>query len=136
MTDIPLRPNQKPVTQDYTQRHFEGVALNLFELFRANMLETRQPIIANRTFTDCLIEGPAVLLAVGGVDFDSCNLGVSPDPSSLMLRPVSPNKVVGAIGMKDCSFLRCQFYAVGYTGPESFINAMLNSLNQPRPANS
>jgi len=87
-----------PVCENYSVDHFEGVALSLFEVFRANIMATRQPVIANKTFTNCVIEGPAVLLALSGVEFDACDLGViKDDPRSLLLMPMARNKVTGAI---------------------------------------
>lgn len=119
-----------PVCQDYSVDHFEGVAVSLFEVFRANLLATHNPLIQGKTFTNCIIEGPAVLLALSGVEFDACNLGVSSeDPRSLILMPMAKNKVVGAIGVKNCVFRRCRFFAVGYTGPDAFIDRMLQVLD-------
>ncbi len=118
------------VCEDYSVDHFDGVVLSLFELFRTNLMATRQPLIQGKTFTNCVIEGPAVLLALSGVNFDSCNLGMaSEDSRSLLLMPMAKNKVVGAIGMKNCSFTNCQFFAIGYTGPDAFIDRMLQVLD-------
>jgi hypothetical protein len=133
MTDQNL--TAPPVCQDYSVDHFQGVVLSLFELFRANLMATRKPMIQGRTFTDCIIEGPAVMLAMSGVNFDNCNLGMaSEDPRSLLLMPMAKNKVVGAIGIKDCTFRNCQFFAVGYTGGDAFIDRMLQVLDPQKPA--
>ncbi len=119
-----------PVCEDYSVDHFDGVALSLFEVFRANIMATRQPVIANKTFTNCVIEGPAVLLALSGVEFDACNLGViNDDPRSLLLMPMARNKVTGAIGFKDTLFRGCTFFAIGYTGPDAFIDQMIQVLD-------
>lgn len=132
MTDRP--PSGPPVCQDYNVDRFEGVVLSLFEVFRANIMATRQPLIQGKTFTDCIIEGPAVLLALSGVNFDACNMGVTgDDPRSLILMPMAKNKVVGAIGMKDCVFTRCRFFAVGFTGPDAFIDRMIQVLDPEGP---
>ena len=45
-------------------------------------------LIENRTFTECLIEGPAVLLALEGCQFDGCNMGVAGNPRNLLLKPL------------------------------------------------
>ncbi|MBN8553211.1 MAG: hypothetical protein J0L52_09995 [Caulobacterales bacterium] len=119
-----------PVCQDYSVDHFEGVAVSLFEVFRANIVATHQPVISNKTFTNCVIEGPAVLLALSGVELDSCNLGVSSDdPRSLLLMPMAKNRVTGAIAFKDSAFRGCTFFAVGYTGPDAFIDQMIQILD-------
>lgn len=119
-----------PVCQDYNVDHFDGVALALFEVFRANLMATHQPVIENKTFTNCVIEGPAVLLALSGVEFDACNLGVlNDDPRSLLLMPMAKNRVTGAIGFKNCRFVGCTFFAIGYTGPDGFIDQMIQVLD-------
>ncbi|CAN5302353.1 hypothetical protein BH10PSE1_BH10PSE1_13070 [soil metagenome] len=79
--------------------------------------------IAGRRFVDCRIEGPAVLLAVEGCDFDACDMGWSGgDIRNLLLRPVGPEKVIGAIAFRNCTFLRCSFFAVGFTGSPAFLD--------------
>ena len=79
-----------PVCQNYDVDNFDGVVLSLFEVFRANLMRTRKPMIQGKTFTNCIVEGPAVLLAMSGVNFDSCNLGMaSEDPRSLILMPMA-----------------------------------------------
>ncbi|WP_051257052.1 hypothetical protein [Brevundimonas aveniformis] len=119
-----------PICQDYNVAHFDGVALSLFEVFRANLMATRQPIIENKTFTGCVIEGPAILLALAGVNFDGCNLGVrGDDPRSLLVMPMAKNRVTGAIGVRNCLFKDCTFFAVGYTGPDAFIDQMIQVLD-------
>lgn len=134
MTETPPERFAPPVCENYDVDHFEGVVLSLFELFRANLIKTKTPLIQNRTFTNCIIEGPAVLLAMSGVNFDNCNLGMaSEDPRSLILMPMAKNKVVGAIGLKDCTFRNCQFFAIGYTGGDAFIDRMLQVLDPRKP---
>ena len=123
-----------PVCQDYNADTFDGVALALFELFRANLIATQKPMIEGKTFNNCIIEGPAVLLAMSGVSFDACNLGVSGDDArSLILMPMVKNRVVGAIAMKNCTFRNCQFFAVGYTGGDAFIDRLLQVLDPQKP---
>lgn len=89
--------------------------------------------IEGKTFIDCRIEGPAVLLAVGGCDFDGCDMGYSGgDIRNLLLRPVSPTKVIGAIAFENCVFRRCNFFAVGFTGSEQFLNSFIDVLGKDR----
>lgn len=125
MTQTQMVP-PKPLAADLTASRFEGNAISLFELFKANLLATRQPLITGKTFVDCRLEGPAVLLALDKVEFDSCNMGMSQgDPRALLMMPMAKNRVVGAIGLRECRFERCEFFAVGFTGPDSFIDQFL-----------
>ncbi len=86
-------------------------------------------IIEGRTFTDCLIEGPGVLLPLEGCNFDGCNMGdAHGDPRNLMLQPVGPKRVTGAIPLKDCKFINCRFLGVGFTGSKAYLDEMVAAL--------
>ena len=86
-----------------------------------------QRVIKGRTFTNCLLHGPAVFLAVNGVSMDACNLGYAGgDLRNLVLRPVSPTTVIGTIPFEDCRFAWCDFDKIGFTGSEDFIQSVLS----------
>lgn len=53
---------------------YKSLAVWLPQLFMETV-RAGSRTIEGRTFADCLIEGPAVLLAVEGCHFDDCNLG-------------------------------------------------------------
>jgi hypothetical protein len=85
-----------------------------------------QSTLTGITFENCRIEGPAVMLVVGGCKFDAVDFGFAGgDIRTLLLRPVSPNGVVGAIPVRDCAFHGGQLFAIGYTGGEGFLNQLL-----------
>ena len=110
---------------DLSAKSFEDAAIWLPALVQASMRAGDQ-VIRGRTFKNCLLGGPAVFLAVGGVQFEGCNFGWGGgDMKGLLLRPVSDDIVVGGVPFQDCSFVDCEFVNVGYTGPEKFIEAML-----------
>ena len=44
--------------------------------------------IEDKTFTECLIEGPAVMAIMNGTTFDGCNMGVAGNPATLLLQPL------------------------------------------------
>lgn len=86
-------------------------------------------IIEGRTFTGCLIEGPAVLLPLEGCHFDGCNMGdAHGDPRNLLLQPVGPQRVTGAIPLKNCTFINCRFLGVGFTGTKAYLDEMVAAL--------
>ncbi|MBN9467097.1 hypothetical protein [Brevundimonas sp.] len=88
-------------------------------------------LVENKTFVDCRIEGPAVLLAMGGCDFDACDMGwTGGDIRNLLLAPVGPEKVIGAVGFRNCVFQRCKFFAVGFTGAPEFLKNFQNVLGK------
>jgi len=95
----------------------------------ARSMSAGSAVIKDRTFTRCRLEGPAVMLAAGGVHFDACDMGYTGgDIRNLLLRPVGPEKVIGAIAFQDCAFRECSFYAVGFTGSPAFLDNFLQVL--------
>jgi len=111
----------------------ENVAFSLHDLFRESIKDA-QPVIQGRTFRNCRIEGPALLLALGGVDFDGCDLGFAGgDVRNLLFRPVG-QRAIGAIPVRECLFQRCLFFSVGYTGAPEFIDQVIAALGQPGAA--
>lgn len=87
-----------------------------------------QMIIEGKTFTDCVIEGPAVMAVMNGTTFDNCAMGTTTDMRSLLYRPVSTSKMAGVIGMGNCRFLRCRFIQVGFTGSEGVLDELQNGV--------
>jgi hypothetical protein len=109
---------------------YEMVAVSLVDLIRARLIQ-RTTAIRNVNFTNCRIEGPAVILVLG-CHFERTDFGhPSGDIRSLVLRPASPDLVVGAIPVQDCTFTGCQFVGVGYTGADSFLDQIL-ALGAPQ----
>jgi len=113
------------IAEDLTVDHFSNVALSLVDLHRSR-LRIGQSILTGITFENCRIEGPAVMLVVGGCTFDATDFGpANGDIRTLVLRPASPTGVVGAIPVRDCRFSSCQLFAIGYTGGDTFLNQIL-----------
>ena len=82
-------------------------------------------VIEGRTFIDCELHGPAVIVPVSGCNFASCNLGSADgDMANLMLQPLGPTKITGCIPFRDCQFERCGFFSVAYTGAPDFLNEL------------
>lgn len=88
-----------------------------------------EPAIKGKTFVDCFLEGPAVLLPIAGCQFDGCNMGdIMGDARNLLLAPVSPQKVTGTVPFEQCSFINCRFEKVGFTGTPSFLDQIAAML--------
>lgn len=83
--------------------------------------------IADKTFTDCVIEGPAVIAVMNGTVFDSCNMGAAANPRNLLLKPLG-DKIAGAIGMSGCRFVRCRFAQVAFTGADALLAELERDL--------
>lgn len=84
-------------------------------------------VIDGLTFTDCLIEGPAVMMVVDGVTFDGCSMGVTKDPNNLLVQPVG-ERMTGVIPFSNTRFVRCQFVRVAFTGHPDFMAGFAEGL--------
>ena len=83
-----------------------------------------QMFIDGKTFTDCVIEGPAVMAVMNGTVFESCAMGVTTDMKHLLYRPLSQTKLAGVVGMSNCRFVRCRFVQVGFTGADGMLEEL------------
>ena len=84
--------------------------------------------INGKTFTDCVIEGPAVMAVMEGTVFDSCNMGTASDVKTLLYRPLSNTKLAGVVGMSNCRFVRCRFVQVGFTGTDALLEQLTSGV--------
>lgn len=100
-------------------------------LLAVHAMSAAEPVIVGKTFTDCRIQGPALVAIMGSTRFDGCNMGRVTDPRSLTFIPQGP-LLVGAIGLKDCTFIRCEFDLVGFTGPQAFMEDFAQQLTSAR----
>ncbi|MEN5170182.1 hypothetical protein ABE444_11495 [Brevundimonas pondensis] len=127
-----LLPINRPVAlaTDFGATVFENLDLSLHDVF-AHAARNGTPMIHGRTFRGCRIQGPAIALVSSGVTFDDTNFGDSRgDIRNLVLRPVG-DKAIGTVPLRDCIFIGCEFYGVGFTGTDEFIAqviALPNSL--------
>jgi len=94
-------------------------------------LNANETFIEGKTFTECLIEGPAIIAVMNNTRFDSCNMGVASDPRTLLFKPMG-QMMAGVIGMSNCTFVKCRFVQVGFTGGEAFLTEMENTLLSAR----
>jgi hypothetical protein len=123
MTDIMSETfGREIVARDAFEK--EGVWL---PLLAAHTLNAGEAVIKGKTFTDCVIQGPALVAVLAGTTFDGCNMGAATDAKSMLFTPQGP-QLVGAIGLQDCRFIRCRFVQIGYTGSPGFLEDMGKSL--------
>jgi len=115
----PVRTTEAAVV---TQTTFERVRIWLPEFAFAHM-KAQKWVIEDKVFTQCIIEGPAILATTGDVEFIDCNMGLTDEVRSLMYRPLGP-KVIGAVAFARTRFVRCHFIGVGFTGGQPFLDQM------------
>lgn len=84
--------------------------------------------IRDKTFTDCVIEGPAVMAVMNGTHFENCAMGTTTDVRTLLYRPVSDQKMAGVVGVANCRFVRCRFVQVGFTGSEDLVEHLTTGI--------
>ena len=96
-------------------------------LLAVNHWNAGQMSIDDKTFTDCVIEGPAVMAVMNGTSFESCAMGVATDITTLLLKPMGL-KMAGVVGMSNCRFVRCQFVQVGFTGSDDMLKALQGGI--------
>jgi hypothetical protein len=127
MTDQPLSSAaRRPM--DPLARDFAGGTFFLFDLYRASVQAGGGVHIENRTFTDCVIEGPALMLVQDGVHFASSNFGKTGGNMRNMLFQPMGDVGIGAIPVRNCTFTRCQFNAIGITAGETFLQDLIRQV--------
>jgi hypothetical protein len=65
------------------------------------------------------------VLVLDNVQFNNTSFGQHADMRALVLRPASPNQVVGAIPVTHCTFDGCEFLGLGFTGSDLFLDQLL-----------
>ncbi|MBX9576556.1 MAG: hypothetical protein K2X07_13065 [Caulobacteraceae bacterium] len=91
--------------------------------------------IRGKTFTDCVIEGPALMAVMTGTTFDGCVMGTTADTNNLLYKPQG-RKLAGAVGVSDCKFVRCRFVQIGFTGSDDLLDDLrggIQTLGKPEP---
>jgi hypothetical protein len=116
---------------DLNAQTFENIDIILYELYSAASA-TGVALIQGRTFTGCRFQGPAIVLVSDGVTFSDTNFGDSRGGiKNLLLSPVG-DKAIGTIPMRDCHFIGCEFYGVGFTGTQEFIDQVAALTDKPK----
>ncbi len=128
-TDQPLSPQETSRTLDPTATDISGGHFALFDLYRANIQAGGGAVIEGRTFSDCYIEGPAVMLVLDGNQFDGTNFGpTGGDVRTMLFRPLSGKLAIGAIPVRNCIFRNCQFHTLGITGSDDLLQMLTEQV--------
>jgi hypothetical protein len=115
----------RPKATDLMATVFESVEVSLYDLARACMAQGKTSI-SDRTFRNCLVTGPAVMLVLDNVQFNNTNFASQgEDIRAIILRPSHPSQVVGVIPVTHCTFDGSQFLGLGFTGSDLFLDQLL-----------
>lgn len=126
----PMSAEEKIGRELVARTTFEKEAVWLPSL-SVHHMNAGQTFIDGKTFTECLIEGPAVMAVMNGTTFDSCNMGVASNPRTLLLDPRG-DMIAGVIGMSNCTFVRCRFVQVAFTGAPEMLDGLERDLLSAR----
>jgi hypothetical protein len=108
----------------------ENLRVSLFEVFRVTLQRTGGMVVTGKTFRNCTIEGPGVLMPTDGSVIENCRLGDAlGDMRNLLLQPLG-QRVIGALVYAGCTFENCEFFNVGFTGSPDFLNALVGSAQR------
>lgn len=94
------------------------------EIVRIAELTVNEALLENLEFSNCRIIGPAVLALLNDNTLISCRFD-APDLNALYW-VVPPDRpiVMGAVGVRGCTFSNCSFDQIGFAGPIAGRDAM------------
>lgn len=125
MTDQPVSPATASRAMDPRDTEFHGGRFGLLDLYRASMQAGGGALIEGRTFVECTIEGPAVMLVLENVFFDRTNFGpTGGDMRNMLFRPLG-DMGIGAIPVRNCTFTNCRFLTLGITGNDELLDMLI-----------
>ncbi len=111
---------------------FEGVLVSIPALIEA--ASASGVAIEGRSFVDCILVGPAVLIPTAETRFGNCNFGdVEGDVRNLFLSAAG-TRIIGGLSVAGCVFERCLFHGVGLVGDEAVIAAFVTTVVVPAAA--
>lgn len=129
MTDA--QPLHTPASRqiDPRAKEFRGGHFALFDLYRANIQAGGGAVLEGRTFVDCLIEGPALMLVQDGTHFEGVDFGpCGGDLRGMLFRSLSGAAAIGSIPVKNCTFRNCRFHTLGFTGSETLLATLIEQV--------
>jgi len=97
-------------------RHYHDQTVRLVDL------AALEDVIDGFVFERCQIVGPAVVALLGGTRISGCQW--SGDPDAVIWPAHGREKVVGAVGLKDCQIVNCEFFRVGIFVPDDQLDTV------------
>lgn len=119
-----------PVPADLTQDRFQNVRIPMLELVVARAAAGLP--LSGLTFTDCVVQGPSVIVPGGQTRFDDCNMGNDTDDVRNLFLRAAGTGIIGALLLNDCRFDGCLLLGIGFAGDDAFVDAFLEQLTPPK----
>lgn len=124
----PAFPSAPAPVADPRAAVFEGVRIGLLDLYRDHVRAGGGSIIEDRVFSNCLIEGPALMLVLEGVHFESTNFGpTGGHVRNMLFRPLG-DVGIGAIPVRNSTFRNCSFHVLGITGSDELLQLLTDQV--------
>ena len=97
------------------------------EVIRLAVLAGDAATVRDLTFTNCDIQGPAVVLIDGG-KLDGCSFTGGDIDAVVWELPPDRQGIIGAVHVLNCKFFGCRFENIGVTGlPDALANFRKNT---------
>jgi hypothetical protein len=122
---------QTPAAREMDPRspEFRGGRFALVDLYRAITQAGGGGVIEGRTFVDCVIDGPALVLILEDTRFDGVDFGpCDGDVRGMLFRSLNGTMAVGSIPVRGCTFRNCRFHNLGFTGNETLLQALAEQV--------
>ena len=111
-----LKPHPQELPSDAASRkHISRMSFRILEL-----LPRGEIVIRGKTFEDCTIHGPSLLVLLGAGILERCDYGGDENSMFWEIAEV-PVMAEGVIAVVDCVFRRCTFVGIGFAGTQEDI---------------
>ena len=112
-----VRPVALP--EDLARTHISHLSFRIVDMARDDF------VIRNRTFEDCTIYGPAVLVMPGGSSglLQECLFHVS-NATEMFLDVGSAPAITGVIVLEGCVMRRCRLIRIAFAGPQELLRKL------------
>jgi len=122
---IPVPTARMSVPEELTKIHVQG---HTFQI--ANLMHNGKLI--DRTFEDCDIWGPAVVVLSGSSLMHDCGIHGTPD-SAVIVVTDDQRVVQGVVEAQRCVFRRCQFHDVAFLGTADKVQKFRDTVPRIYP---
>ena len=96
----------------------------------ADLIHGRTYVVEAKTFEDCIIYGPGVVIFRARIPARLIGCEFEGDPRSLFITVDEDRHVIGAVGFPACNFTRCKFIGIGIVDTKDGIEKMFGEIKE------
>jgi hypothetical protein len=104
-------------------REVTNETFHVWELFEPQ----GKPLVINRAFIGCVINGPAMVTFMGQGNISKCHLGEG-NIESVLHEMVNAGEKQGIIAFVNCDLTRCSFHGIGYFGDQALLDKIRKAV--------